>query len=854
MKILPQPCIPVSDCDMAIGQAEFRLHNLPKSYLALYTSYRTRYTLLGAQNPLTVSAGDLTASCRYISGERLYCGRELKDKAASLRWASESAGSFQYAAALFISRVADEASFTVTQTRDLLQASHAFYKSRLSSIQSAESVDGLAEDLYDQLAAAELDGSRMSPMSPAKSPSKASSSSGKRNVPSRERKGERSVDPEPSTPSTPSKVEPNVASFTPVSKLTISAPESPANTWRRIPAGSPLRTQALSPMNFSAPSVGMRGAYQLLRDGKSDALLVVQRSTPRLLRDCLGSKLAAFGIIAWLAESEDLATGGDGELANRRRSSVARPISLRMQDAKKKSMMRSASLIGAPVPPIPEPKNALAAMLGKRFAPQEALPEAAGVTVSTAPSSSSAGTSAAKAIPVPPPLPTCWPPVPYSSSAVGPAPVSVVGMFGSVDGDTPKAPAKPKVKQAALAALPSIEGTFWAEPQDVLLPIGELFDDLEEQFLVGVKKKKSIAMHGGAKKTAANPLKKAAAVQEGVLDPQRSQNINIMLAKFGKRSMESIAESIMNFEADALGISSLSALLQFVPTADEIKKIADFIAAKVKAKGADAPSTVDTKALAAMNIGRAEQYIFAMSKVTLMDKRLTAMASTVSTAETCPAVISQADALLNATAEVKGSGKLKFILRTFLDLNNALAQQAGLPPSGGFHLTSWRKLSQLKSNSNETMEQYVVNKLLATVPEALQLTADFPSLEEGKQVMLTRLQAEVRKQGEAISLLKELLAAEAADSIAAGHLNKHIDALSRLHAKAKHQVDLAQSDFNDVCVYYGYTSANLTAVHEAGSNVSIDPETFFLEVKDLCRNLAEATQQNTKARRKAIKG
>jgi hypothetical protein len=35
-------------------------------------------------------------------------------------------------------------------------------------------------------------------------------------------------------------------------------------------------------------------------------------------------------------------------------------------------------------------------------------------------------------------------------------------------------------------------------------------------------------------------------------------------------------------------------------------------------------------------------------------------------------IITRSDSLLLASEEVKGSGRLKFILRTFLDLNNSL--------------------------------------------------------------------------------------------------------------------------------------------------------------------------------------
>lgn len=59
-----------------------------------------------------------------------------------------------------------------------------------------------------------------------------------------------------------------------------------------------------------------------------------------------------------------------------------------------------------------------------------------------------------------------------------------------------------------------------------------------------------------------------------------------------------------------------------------------------------------------------------------MEKRLSAMSSILSANELNKNVIEQSETLLNAVSEVKGSGRLKFLLKTFLDLNNALAKYA----------------------------------------------------------------------------------------------------------------------------------------------------------------------------------
>lgn len=72
---------------------------------------------------------------------------------------------------------------------------------------------------------------------------------------------------------------------------------------------------------------------------------------------------------------------------------------------------------------------------------------------------------------------------------------------------------------------------------------------MEEEFLIGGLKPKKLAFQqaGGSRSTAAasgknTPGSGKVAQVESALDPQRAQNINIMLAKFGKRSLDAIAQ------------------------------------------------------------------------------------------------------------------------------------------------------------------------------------------------------------------------------------------------------------------------------------------------------------------------
>jgi len=117
---------------------------------------------------------------------------------------------------------------------------------------------------------------------------------------------------------------------------------------------------------------------------------------------------------------------------------------------------------------------------------------------STGPASSGgggAGGGAAKAgggpvwgtdIPFPPPVPTSWPPEPYTADAAEGAVttesagdvamttstiVNADGTVVTIATPVPAGPPKPKLKQIYLVSLPSIEGTMWADEGEALISV-----------------------------------------------------------------------------------------------------------------------------------------------------------------------------------------------------------------------------------------------------------------------------------------------------------------------------------------------------------------------------------------------
>ena len=63
----------------------------------------------------------------------------------------------------------------------------------------------------------------------------------------------------------------------------------------------------------------------------------------------------------------------------------------------------------------------------------------------------------------------------------------------------------------------------------------------------------------------------------------------------------------------------------------------------------------------------------------------------------------------------------------------------------GFKISSLPKLTQTKSNSGETVLEYMVVRLARDTPEVLDVKADMPSIEEAKYVNFSTLQLDISK-------------------------------------------------------------------------------------------------------------
>mmetsp|Transcript_4831 Transcript_4831/g.7348 ORF Transcript_4831/g.7348 Transcript_4831/m.7348 type:complete len:1311 (+) Transcript_4831:91-4023(+) len=382
-----------------------------------------------------------------------------------------------------------------------------------------------------------------------------------------------------------------------------------------------------------------------------------------------------------------------------------------------------------------------------------------------------------KPIPRPPPLPTCWPPVVVDGKNVGgndlesggvglPGPGMGGGGRGALlgallggrggGGRGPVAflrrksggnfkPSGPKLKQLHWETLASTEGTLWENTEEEAAVVSDdAFSDLAEVFAPAQKKDPSKKKPGEMPGAKGLPGVGAKSKQVAVLDGQKSQNMNIMLAKFGsRRKVSEIVQAIVNLDTGSFTLPIVMTMLDFTPATFADTGEVAAIKTAVETHGID-------------KLGKAERYLHEIAKVPRVENYLKTMALLLSVEDVKKQTAAAVEIIVKAVEEVKGSKKLKVMFQSILKVGNVLNQGSKKSGATGFKISSLPKLTQTKSNAGETVLDYLVVRLGRDMPEVLELKADMPSLEEAKYISFPTLQLDISKLESGLKMLTRL--------------------------------------------------------------------------------------------------
>lgn len=521
----------------------------------------------------------------------------------------------------------------------------------------------------------------------------------------------------------------------------------------------------------------------------------------------------------------------------------------------------------------------------------------------------STGQGKKKAIPRPPPLPTIWPPVfdekhnlvVESARSAGwkRSGTGNVANNGTASGKT--TPAPPKVKQVQWETLTTVEGTLWESAEIADINYKTLFADVESDFAIAPKKKPAVVMNVGKGGVAKfNPLDLLSAAKglnstkgdgdskskskkgngnEALIDVHRAQNINIMLVKFNRITMEALSRGVMGLDANLLDSSAVTALQQFIPTAEEssllqkhARKVKDYASKSSSNSNDEIEKTVPPVAL-----GKAELYLLAMSKVPKLEMRLSALWFCLTIKETINSLEQSSQTIFTAVEEVKGSKRLQCILRVVLELGNvlkndgvALEENQSSAISRGFKISSFNNMIKTKSNKNENILEYCVAKLYTKYPEMLQISSEMKSLGEAMRISFPKMNMELNKIKSGLDNLIELYKSDkeayearcvdeeksegvAVTSGSGGVLEVDEPSILRMESmisdfsikiKAlEESVASATSDFDELCVYLGEPPGSKGL--PGSSTPSTTPEILFGHLQSFVGAVTTATNTSS---------
>jgi len=182
-----------------------------------------------------------------------------------------------------------------------------------------------------------------------------------------------------------------------------------------------------------------------------------------------------------------------------------------------------------------------------------------------------------------------------------------------------------------------------------------------------------------------------------LVDTKRSNNVAIALARI-KLPDEEIKQCILDPEQHPLSAEQVSALINVLPTADELESVRDYQGEKEM-------------------LGRVEQFFLAIGAVERLAPRLTALQITLNFAQQAESLREELDEVLGACEQVKNSDALRDLLQRVLALGNYLNGTSFRGGAYGFKLADLSKLVQVKSADNKTTLLHYVAKLTASADD-----------------------------------------------------------------------------------------------------------------------------------------
>jgi hypothetical protein len=272
-----------------------------------------------------------------------------------------------------------------------------------------------------------------------------------------------------------------------------------------------------------------------------------------------------------------------------------------------------------------------------------------------------------------------------------------------------------------------IADTLWAKLTDEKM-LGQLDSgDLEEVFGIVQKEVKADDKDKHSNKPVAITL----------LDMKRSNNLSIMLSRFGKTTHQEIKDAIVKLDPAILTIESVNSLLKFVPTSEEKELFHTF----------DGDKNM---------LAQPEKFFLHLLTIPRLEERLKCFLIQKNFESKIGEYKSSLSLIKASIAEISSSKKLTGFLELTLAFGNYL--NGGTPKGAayGFKLDNLAKLPDVKSPSNPqiTGMSYILELIDKKFPELSGVEEDLKTVPDAAKESLATIQGDLGKIKGELSLVE----------------------------------------------------------------------------------------------------
>jgi len=169
--------------------------------------------------------------------------------------------------------------------------------------------------------------------------------------------------------------------------------------------------------------------------------------------------------------------------------------------------------------------------------------------------------------------------------------------------------------------------------------------------------------------------------------------------------MNNLATLVLRLDAASIGLDGLESILHNMPTKQEMKLVTDF----------------DKNDGDINRLGKPERYVLSLASVPHLSQRIQAMLFKLNVDELHHGIADDTLKVQKACTDLKNSNKFVRLLGIVLEVGNSLNKGTNKGGAKGIQLSSLMKLTQTRTNSGQTLLEYIVVHIQRKCPELLKL-------------------------------------------------------------------------------------------------------------------------------------